>query len=645
MRQRRAIGHQRQPVGEGRVVVAEHIRREIVEADPAQPRGHAIEAVRDHLVGQADRLEDLRRTVAIDRRDAHLRHDLEQALLQRVGVVLLGLVRKLRPRYVVFSLLIALLGSVALDRQPPHGRQGQIGVDRLGAHAHQAGQMMHLARLAALDDQADAGALTQPDQVLMNRAERQQRRDRRVGLIHAAVADDQNDLAGGHRLLGPAAQVVERRAHAVGAGGGREQRPQRHTGKGRVAQPTDRLDMLVGQHRAGEPQQVRVARRLLQQMAAPAQRERQRHHQLLGGVAEGVLQLADQRRLRLARGRRLGRIRLDDMRRTGRREHLHLALEPGGVGPPRRQRVLDRRVLLEATRAQVDRDHLAGADLALTHDPRLVHRDRADFRAAHHQAVVGQQETRRAQAITIERQAGHLPIAEGQRGRAVPGLHQAGVELIERAPVGVHIRYTLPGLRHQHRERMADVAPAQHQQFQRIVELGRVAAAHIDQRPQLGNRARQRRAAVADRRSRMWDRSCICAGRSTILVAAPLRLAGAHPGRVAVDGVDLTIVREHMEGLSQLPGREGVGRVALVEDRDRRLEQRVAQVGVELRQERRDEQPLVDDRAAGERGDREAIDAALARQGLDRLARQVERSLVLFRPAGVQLVAVDRGHV
>ena len=75
-------------------------------------------------------------------------------------------------------------------------------------------------------------------------------------------------------------------------------------------------------------------------------------------------------------------------------------------------------------------------------------------------------------------------------------------------------------------------------------------------------------------------------------------LVALHPVDVAQDGVDLAVVGEHAERLGQLPVREGVGRIALVEDREARDEALVEQVGIEGRQMLGEEHALVDDRAA-----------------------------------------------
>src|SRR3546814_10465467 len=86
--------------------------------------------------------------------------------------------------------------------------------------------------------------------------------------------------------------------------------------------------------------------------------------------------------------------------------------------------------------------------------------------------------------------------------------------------------------------------------------------------------------------------------------ARHLDLVARHPVAVAADRVDLAIVREAAERLRQPPLREGVGRIALVEDRDAADETIVDEIGIEDRQRFGEEQPLVDDRAARQRADR-----------------------------------------
>lgn len=84
-------------------------------------------------------------------------------------------------------------------------------------------------------------------------------------------------------------------------------------------------------------------------------------------------------------------------------------------------------------------------------------------------------------------------------------------------------------------------------------------------------------------------------------------LARVGPAAVGLDGVDLAVVGEEAERLGQRPARRGVGREALVEDTDRCLEARVAQVLVEARKIFRHHQALEGDDLAGERADVEVL--------------------------------------
>ena len=56
--------------------------------------------------------------------------------------------------------------------------EGEIGIDRLGAVAGEAGEVMHLARFAGLDDEADRRAQALADQMMMHGRRREQRRNR-----------------------------------------------------------------------------------------------------------------------------------------------------------------------------------------------------------------------------------------------------------------------------------------------------------------------------------------------------------------------------------------------------------------------------------------------------------------------------------
>ena len=101
-------------------------------------------AIDERLV-QADRLEDLRAAVALQRRDPHLRHHLEDALVERLDVV--------GDRLVALDPRQHPLEDHVVDRL-----EGDVGIDDAGAVSHQQRHVVHFARVAALDDQRAARA-------------------------------------------------------------------------------------------------------------------------------------------------------------------------------------------------------------------------------------------------------------------------------------------------------------------------------------------------------------------------------------------------------------------------------------------------------------------------------------------------------
>ena len=74
--------------------------------------------------------------------------------------------------------------------------------------------MMHFARFAGLDDEADGGAQALADQVMMHRGGREQRRNRDAVRPDHAVGEDDDVVAAVHRGLRALAQALERLLHA-----------------------------------------------------------------------------------------------------------------------------------------------------------------------------------------------------------------------------------------------------------------------------------------------------------------------------------------------------------------------------------------------------------------------------------------------
>jgi hypothetical protein len=129
-----------------------------------RPGWGAAEVLLDEVLLQADGLEDLRAAVRHVGADAHLGHDLGQALADGLDVV----VDRLLGRQVARQVLVQL----------GQGLHRQVGVHGLGAIAGQHGEVVHLARGAGFHHQAGGGAQALAHQVVVDGRQRQQRRDR-----------------------------------------------------------------------------------------------------------------------------------------------------------------------------------------------------------------------------------------------------------------------------------------------------------------------------------------------------------------------------------------------------------------------------------------------------------------------------------
>ena len=232
-----------------------------------------------------------------------------------------------------------------------------------------------------------------------------------------------------------------------------------------------------------------------------------------------------------------------------------------------------------------------------------------------------EQIARRPQAVAVERRADLAAVGESDGRGTIPRLHQRGVVFVESASLLVHQRIARPRLRNHHHHGMRERVAALRQEFERVVEAGGVGLALIGNRPQLVD-------VLAEQRRR--DRG----------------LARGHPVVVAAQRVDLAVMRDVAVGMRQRPSREGVGREALVHQRERALEIRVVQVGIILAELVGQEHALVDHRAAGDRHRVIVTDAPFALvvdRARDRLAQHVEPALELA--FGKLLLALADEHL
>ncbi len=258
-------------------------------------------------------------------------------------------------------------------------------------------------------------------------------------------------------------------------------------------------------------------------------------------------------------------------------------LDPPAVWLLARQEVLELVVAIEPARLEIDADHLAGADPALLDDPRFRERHHAGLRADHQQAVLGPGVAHRAQPVAIHAADHPVAVRGDHRGRPVPWLHHA-VAVAEQILMRLGDRHLLgPGGRDQQRLGEGQRAARADQGFDHGIERGAVRAARLDDRLDV----------LVELAEGRLDHA---------------RLVALHPVEIAAQGVDLAVVGEHAERLGERPGRPGIGRVALMEDREARDEPLVLQIGVEHRELLGQEQALVDHRPTGQRADVETVD-------------------------------------
>ena len=149
------------------------------------------------------------------------------------------------------------------------------------------------------------------------------------------------------------------------------------------------------------------------------------------------------------------------------------------------------------------------------------------------------------------------------------------MEVVEAAQLVGDVVAAVVGLGDHHHHRVRQRPAREHEQLEHVVEVGRVGAARAHDRQHLLQ-------VVAEE------------------LRGELALARAHPVDVAAQRVDLAVVGDHPVRVRQLPAREGVRREAGVDEHERALRARVADVRVAGLELRRHEHALVDDRLRGE---------------------------------------------
>ena len=643
---RREAGVHDRPLGrEAPLVPHPRFLGDDVDADAADARGGPGEVLVDEILREAHRLEDLRAVVALDGADPHLGDHLHQALDHRLQVFLLR----------VGAGHHALLDLVV------HRLEREVRVDRARAVAHQEREVVHLARLSTFHDQAASGARPLADEVVMDGGDGEKRRDgRRIGIV-AAVGEDQQVEPLGDALRRLPAQVLQRAAEGGAVALWIEERGQLHrlesVGPRPAVERADPAQLVVGEDGRGQSELPAALRPGLEQVSFRPDRGLRRHDDLLADgvdrrirhLREELLEVVEEELRTLGEHgeRRVGPHRphrfvggaghrpheqLDVLRRVA--EDLlapQQQLVVGMDGANRRRKILDpehrgaQPLAVRRLAGDALLDLLVGDDALLggIHQEQppglqpallqhLVGRDveDADLGRHHHEVVVGHVVAGGAQAVPIEHRADANAVGEGDRRRAVPGFHQARVELVEGLPLRAHGLVARPGLRDHHHDRVRQLAPGERQQLEDVVEHRRVGALGVDDGEDLQQ-------ILAEQ------------------LRAHHRLARVHPVDVAPQRVDLAIVRDVAVRVRASPGGEGVGGETRVHHADGGHDRGVLQVEIEPPQLAGVQHPLVDDRLVAQAGDVEVAAAGDRRP----------RDLLLHQPADHVQLALERGVI
>ena len=167
-------------------MASSHLLHEHVEADATELARGPGEVVVDHARIEADGFEDLRAGVRADRRDAHLRHHLQDALAECLDEVV--------HRVVLGD------GENAFTHETEHRVDGEIRVYCRRSVADEQSHVVDLSGVTALDDEPGLRARPFPDEMVVHRRGEQERRDRREFGRRPAVRKDDDVGAGANRL-------------------------------------------------------------------------------------------------------------------------------------------------------------------------------------------------------------------------------------------------------------------------------------------------------------------------------------------------------------------------------------------------------------------------------------------------------------
>jgi hypothetical protein len=196
-----------------------------------------------------------------------IREDLEQSLVDRLDVLGLG------------GGCVDALRQVRVARHVYERLERQIGIHRARAVPDQTREVVDLPRFARFHGEARLGAERFADQVVVHRRDAEQAGDRGPIFVDAAIAQDQEFIAGANGFRGLSAEVLHCARQPVGPLGHAEQHLEGPAAEIRVSDRPDLLQVEVGEERLLDLDAPARLRRFAQQIRLGADIGHQRHDQ------------------------------------------------------------------------------------------------------------------------------------------------------------------------------------------------------------------------------------------------------------------------------------------------------------------------------------------------------------------------------
>ena len=247
--------------------------------------------------------------------------------------------------------------------------------------------------------------------------------------------------------------------------------------EGRVADLSEELTEVAEEQRVGIRQdgKGRIVAHRADRLGAGCDHRLEDDVDVLLRVAEDLLTLAQGVRLEGGDVRGLRQRVQDDA----------LLLQPLAVGTPGAELALDLGVVDQTALRQVEEEHAPGLDAALEQHFLRRHVEDAGLGGHNEQVVRRHQVAAGTQSVAVQDAADLVAVGSDHQGRPVPGLHEAGMVLVEGLLLGVHRNVVRPGLRDEHHQGVRQRAAAGEQQLEGVVECRRVALARRHDRDDL----------------------------------------------------------------------------------------------------------------------------------------------------------------